>query len=83
MVAGGNQKAREFFKTHGHAESTAENPREKFVSRAAKLYRLQLEKDIRLIVLSLNCSPIVFVGGFSMMTIPLLSKDMHIKHFKK
>jgi len=45
MVAGGNQRAREFFKSKGWTQMGASNANEKYTSRAAKLYRTHLEKE--------------------------------------
>lgn len=45
MAAGGNQRARTFFKQHGWDEIGSDKIEQKYTSRAAQLYRKQLEKD--------------------------------------
>jgi ADP-ribosylation factor GTPase-activating protein 2/3 len=45
MNAGGNQRARAFFKQHGWDEIGSDKIESKYTSRAAQLYRKQLEKD--------------------------------------
>jgi len=45
MNAGGNQRARAFFKQHGWDEIGSDKVEAKYTSRAAQLYRKQLEKD--------------------------------------
>jgi ADP-ribosylation factor GTPase-activating protein 2/3 len=45
MNAGGNQRARNFFKQHGWDEIGSDKIESKYTSRAAQLYRKQLEKD--------------------------------------
>ncbi len=45
MAAGGNQRARTFFKQHGWEEVGADKIEAKYTSRAAQLYRRQLERD--------------------------------------
>lgn len=45
MAVGGNQRARTFFKQHGWDELGADKIEAKYTSRAAQLYRKQLEKD--------------------------------------
>lgn len=45
MSVGGNQRARTFFKQHGWDEIGSDKIEAKYTSRAAQLYRKQLEKD--------------------------------------
>ncbi|KAL4434371.1 hypothetical protein ABPG75_000812 [Micractinium tetrahymenae] len=45
MAVGGNQRARTFFKQHGWDEVGSDKIEAKYTSRAAQLYRKQLEKD--------------------------------------
>uniref|UniRef100_A0A1D2A1R9 Arf-GAP domain-containing protein n=1 Tax=Auxenochlorella protothecoides TaxID=3075 RepID=A0A1D2A1R9_AUXPR len=45
MAAGGNGRARTFFKQHGWDEVGSDKIEAKYTSRAAQLYRRQLEKD--------------------------------------
>lgn len=45
MSVGGNQRARSFFKQHGWDEIGSDKIEAKYTSRAAQLYRKQLEKD--------------------------------------
>jgi ADP-ribosylation factor GTPase-activating protein 2/3 len=45
MAVGGNQRARTFFKQHGWDEIGSDKIEAKYTSRAAQLYRKQLEKD--------------------------------------
>ncbi|KAK9839315.1 hypothetical protein WJX81_007499 [Elliptochloris bilobata] len=45
MSVGGNGRARQFFKQHGWFELGADKIEQKYSSRAALLYRAQLEKD--------------------------------------
>lgn len=45
MAAGGNQRARTFFKQHGWDEIGSDKIEAKYSSRAAQLYKKQLEKD--------------------------------------
>lgn len=45
MTEGGNGRARTFFKQHGWDESGTDKIEAKYTSRAAQLYRRQLEKD--------------------------------------
>jgi len=45
VAAGGNQRARTFFKQHGWEEVGADKIEAKYTSRAAQLYRRQLERD--------------------------------------
>ncbi|GAB4815643.1 hypothetical protein N2152v2_002689 [Parachlorella kessleri] len=45
MAVGGNQRARTFFKQHGWDELGSDKIEAKYTSRAAQLYRKQLEKD--------------------------------------
>lgn len=46
MAVGGNQRARTFFKQHGWDEIGSDKIEAKYSSRAAQLYRKQLEKDV-------------------------------------
>jgi len=46
MVLGGNQRAREFFKSHGWDDTTVQDFEAKYQSRAAKLYHKTLYKEI-------------------------------------
>ncbi|KAK9828959.1 hypothetical protein WJX72_003048 [[Myrmecia] bisecta] len=46
MSVGGNQRARQFFKQHGLFELGSDKIEQKYTSRAAQLYRQQLEKDV-------------------------------------
>jgi ADP-ribosylation factor GTPase-activating protein 2/3 len=46
MSQGGNQRARTFFKQHGWDEVGSDKIEAKYTSRAAQLYRKQLEKDV-------------------------------------
>lgn len=46
MLLGGNQRARNFFKQHGWDEVGSDKIEAKYTSRAAQLYRRQLEKDV-------------------------------------
>jgi ADP-ribosylation factor GTPase-activating protein 2/3 len=45
MAVGGNHRARTFFKQHGWDEVGSDKIEAKYTSRAAQLYRKQLEKD--------------------------------------
>ncbi|WIA20100.1 hypothetical protein OEZ85_005957 [Tetradesmus obliquus] len=45
MAVGGNHKARQFFKQHGYDEVGSDKIENKYTSRAAQLYRQQLEKE--------------------------------------
>ncbi|PSC67912.1 putative ADP-ribosylation factor GTPase-activating AGD8 [Micractinium conductrix] len=45
MAVGGNQRGRTFFKQHGWDEVGSDKIEAKYTSRAAQLYRKQLEKD--------------------------------------
>ena len=45
MAVGGNQRARTFFKQHGWDEIGSDKIEAKYTSRAAQLYRKQLEKE--------------------------------------
>eukprot|EP00878_Enallax_costatus_P024563 GHUV01026218.1.p1 GENE.GHUV01026218.1~~GHUV01026218.1.p1 ORF type:complete len:178 (+),score=56.98 GHUV01026218.1:84-617(+) len=45
MSVGGNHKARQFFKQHGWDEVGSDKIEGKYTSRAAQLYRQQLEKE--------------------------------------
>lgn len=45
MAVGGNQRARTFFKQHGWDEIGSDKIEAKYSSRAAQLYKKQLEKD--------------------------------------
>ncbi|KAF6255454.1 hypothetical protein COO60DRAFT_1627545 [Scenedesmus sp. NREL 46B-D3] len=45
MAVGGNHKARQFFKQHGYDEVGSDKIEHKYTSRAAQLYRQQLEKE--------------------------------------
>ena len=45
MAVGGNHRARSFFKQHGWDEVGSDKIEAKYTSRAAQLYRKQLEKD--------------------------------------
>ncbi|BDA43782.1 probable ADP-ribosylation factor GTPase-activating protein [Coccomyxa sp. Obi] len=45
MSVGGNGRARQFFKQHGWSELGSDKIEQKYTSRAAQLYRQQLEKD--------------------------------------
>lgn len=45
MAVGGNQRAKQFFKQHGWYESGADKIEQKYTSRAAQLYKAQLEKE--------------------------------------
>lgn len=45
MAVGGNHRARNFFKQHGWDEIGSDKIEAKYTSRAAQLYRKQLEKD--------------------------------------
>ena len=46
MSVGGNQRGRSFFKQHGWDEIGSDKIEAKYTSRAAQLYRKQLEKDV-------------------------------------
>ncbi|KAK9866893.1 hypothetical protein WJX84_006115 [Apatococcus fuscideae] len=46
MTVGGNQRGRTFFKQHGWFELGADKIEQKYTSRAAELYKQQLEKDV-------------------------------------
>ena len=46
MAVGGNQRARSFFKQHGWDDIGSDKIESKYTSRAAQLYRKQLEKDV-------------------------------------
>eukprot|EP00210_Caulerpa_lentillifera_P002297 g2206.t2 len=46
MRVGGNANARQFFKKHGWAENSVDKFEAKYASRAAKLYRNHLEKEV-------------------------------------
>lgn len=46
MALGGNHRARAFFKQHGWDEVGSDKIEAKYTSRAAQLYRKQLEKDV-------------------------------------
>lgn len=46
MAVGGNQRARTFFKQHGWDEVGSDKIEAKYSSRAAQLYKKQLEKDV-------------------------------------
>lgn len=46
MALGGNNRARAFFKQHGWDEIGSDKIEAKYTSRAAQLYRKQLEKDV-------------------------------------
>lgn len=46
MAVGGNQRARTFFKQHGWDEVGSDKIETKYTSRAAQLYRKQVEKDV-------------------------------------
>lgn len=46
MEAGGNARARQFFKQHGWVNSGAEMIEAKYTSRAAQLYRTMLDKEV-------------------------------------
>ncbi|KAK9831820.1 hypothetical protein WJX74_010695 [Apatococcus lobatus] len=46
MSVGGNQRGRTFFKQHGWFELGADKIEQKYTSRAAELYKAQLEKDV-------------------------------------
>eukprot|EP00891_Asterochloris_glomerata_P005504 jgi/Astpho2/5504/e_gw1.00078.19.1_t len=45
-AVGGNQRARTFFKQHGWSELGSDKIEQKYTSRAAQLYKQQLEKDV-------------------------------------
>jgi ADP-ribosylation factor GTPase-activating protein 2/3 len=46
MLLGGNQRAREFFKSHGWDNTTVQDFEAKYQSRAAKLYHKTLYKEV-------------------------------------
>lgn len=46
MMLGGNQRAREFFKSHGWDNSSSQDFEAKYQSRAAKLYHKALYKEV-------------------------------------
>ncbi|KAL3149850.1 hypothetical protein ABBQ38_013671 [Trebouxia sp. C0009 RCD-2024] len=45
-AVGGNQRGRTFFKQHGWTELGSDKIEQKYTSRAAQLYKQQLEKDV-------------------------------------
>jgi hypothetical protein len=47
MSVGGNQRGRTFFKQHGWDEVGSDKIEAKYSSRAAQLYKRQLEKDVQ------------------------------------
>lgn len=47
MVAGGNRKCREFMKARGWTQKGADNRKEKYSSKAAKLYRQHLQREAK------------------------------------
>jgi hypothetical protein len=46
MVAGGNEKARAFFKQRGWSDTSGANVKDKYTSKAAKLYKNHLKKEV-------------------------------------
>jgi len=48
MIAGGNAKAKDFFKQRGWIDEGADRRKEKYTSKIATLYKMQLEKEMRL-----------------------------------
>jgi len=49
MIAGGNAKAKDFFKQRGWIDEGADRRKEKYTSKIATLYKMQLEKEMRLV----------------------------------
>jgi ADP-ribosylation factor GTPase-activating protein 2/3 len=57
MIAGGNQKAKDFFKQRGWTDEGADRRKEKYTSKIASLYIMHLEKEMK------NCSVSDFLSS--------------------